>query len=225
MKITYFGHSAFGIQVNDIHIVIDPFITGNPKAASINVDQLKADFILLTHAHFDHVQDVEQIAKRTQATIISNHEIATHYEQLGYKSHGMNHGGSWNFDFGRVKAVTATHSSSFADGSYGGNPLGFVIKTDKKTLYIAGDTGLNMDMKLIPMFFKLDAALLPLGDNFTMDISEAVVASEFIECDKIIGMHYDTIEPVNIDHDEAKKAFKAKGKELILLEIGDGVTV
>lgn len=225
MKITYYGHSSFGIEINGIHIIVDPFITGNPKAASIDVDSLKADYILLTHAHSDHVLDTERIAKRTGATIISNFEIVTYFEKKNLKGHGMNHGGKWKFDFGTVKVVNAIHSSSFDDGTYGGNPMGFVIRTDKKTIYIAGDTALTMDMKLIPMFDKLDLALLPIGDNFTMDISEAIVASDFIECNRILGMHYDTFGFIEIDHEKAKHAFKEKGKELNLLKIGESMTI
>lgn len=225
MKITYYGHSSFGIQINDIHLVVDPFISGNPKAESIDVDSIKADYILLTHAHSDHVLDTERIAKRTGATIISNFEIVTYFGQKDLKGHGMNHGGSWKFDFGTVKVVNAIHSSSFEDGTYGGNPMGFIIRTAEKTIYIAGDTALTMDMKLIPMFDKLDLALLPIGDNFTMDINEAIVASDFIECNRILGMHYDTFGFIEIDHNQAKTAFQEKGKELILLKIGETMTL
>lgn len=225
MKITYYGHSSFGIQINDIHLVVDPFISGNPKAESIDVDSIKADYILLTHAHSDHVLDTERIAKRTGAIIISNFEIVTYFGQKDLKGHGMNHGGSWKFDFGTVKVVNAIHSSSFEDGTYGGNPMGFIIRTAEKTIYIAGDTALTMDMKLIPMFDKLDLALLPIGDNFTMDINEAIVASDFIECNRILGMHYDTFGFIEIDHNQAKTAFQEKGKELILLKIGETMTL
>lgn len=225
MKITYYGHSSFGIEINNIHLVVDPFISGNPKAESIDVDGIKADYILLTHAHSDHVLDTERIAKRTGAIIISNFEIVTYFGQKDLKGHGMNHGGSWKFDFGTVKVVNAIHSSSFEDGTYGGNPMGFIIRTTEKTIYIAGDTALTMDMKLIPMFDKLDLALLPIGDNFTMDIQEAIVASDFVECNRILGMHYDTFGFIEIDHNKAKTAFQEKGKELILLKIGETMTL
>lgn len=220
MKITYYGHSALEIEINGKTILVDPFISGNPKAASIEVNQLKADYILLTHAHYDHILDVESIANRTQAQIISNHEIVTYYENKGISGHGMNQGGSWDFDFGRIKAVSAIHSSSFPDGTYGGNPLGFILEANGKTIYIAGDTALTMDMKLIAMFFKLDLAIFPIGGNFTMDIAEALVASDFVECNKIIGMHFDTAPWIEINHQEAQNKFKEKSKELILLEIG-----
>src|SRR5690606_10223835 len=180
-----------------------------------------ADYILLSHGHQDHVADAETIAKRTDAPIISNFEIYSWYVEKGLKGHPMNHGGSWKFDFGTVKYVYAVHSSVLPDGTYGGNPGGFVISNGKTTFYFAGDTALTMDMKLIPMTCpKLDFAILPIGDNFTMGIQDALIASDFIECNKIIGCHYDTFGYVKIDHAAAKKAFAGKGKELILPEIG-----
>ncbi|MNE61960.1 metal-dependent hydrolase [compost metagenome] len=135
----------------------------------------------------------------------------------------MNHGGSWNFDFGKVKYVSAIHSSSFPDGSNGGNPGGFVIESEHKNIYIAGDTALTMDMKLIPMRTKLDLAIFPIGDNFTMDVEDAIIASDFVECDKILGIHYDTFGYIKIDHDDAIRKFFNKGKDLMLLKIGDSI--
>ncbi|MFY7741410.1 MAG: metal-dependent hydrolase [Flavobacterium sp.] len=221
MKITFYGHASLGIEVGGKHILVDPFISGNPKAAHITIDSLQADYILLTHAHQDHILDVEAIAKRTNATIVSNWEIATYYGNKGFNSHPMNHGGSWNFDFGKVKYVNAVHSSSFPDGTYGGNPGGFVIESEHKNIYIAGDTALTMDMKLIPLRTKLDLAILPIGDNFTMDIDDAILAAEFVECDKILGVHFDTFGYIEIDHEAAIKKFFNSGKDLMLLEIGD----
>ena len=220
MKITFYGHACIGIEVNDTHILVDPFISGNPKASHIDINTLKADFILLTHAHQDHILDVEAIAKRTEAVIVSNHEIATHYGNKGFNFHPMNHGGSWGFEFGTVKYVIAHHTSSFPDGSYGGHPGGFVIEGERKNIYIAGDTALTMDMKLIPMRTKLDLAILPIGSNFTMDVEDAIIASDFIQCDKILGYHFDTFGYIEINHDEAKRKFFDKGKDLMLLEIG-----
>ena len=135
----------------------------------------------------------------------------------------MNHGGSWKFDFGKVKYVPAVHSSSFADGSNGGNPGGFVIEGEHKNIYIAGDTALSMDMKLIPLRTKLDLAILPIGDNFTMDVEDAILASDFIECDKVLGCHYDTFGFIEINHEEAIRKFFDKGKDLMLLEIGQSI--
>lgn len=223
MKITFYGHACIGIQVNDVHILVDPFISGNPKASHINVDEIKADYILLTHAHQDHILDVETIAKRTDAVIVSNYEIATHYGAKGFQYHPMNHGGTWDFEFGKLKYVIAHHTSSFPDGTYGGQPGGFVLEGERKNIYIAGDTALTLDMKLIPMRTKLDIAVLPIGSNFTMDVEDALMAAEFIECDKILGYHYDTFGYIEIDHNQAIKTFFDKGKDLMLLGIGESI--
>lgn len=223
MKITYYGHASLGIEVGGKHIIVDPFITGNPQAAAINLSTIKADYILLTHAHADHVLDVEAIAKNTNAVIVSNAEIASHYAKKGFNSHPMNHGGSWKFDFGKVKYVNAIHSSSFPDGSYGGNPGGFVIEGEHKNIYIAGDTALTYDMKLIPLRTKLDLAILPIGNNFTMDVEDAIIASDFVECDKVLGYHYDTFGYIEINHEEAIRKFFDKGKDLMLLPIGESL--
>lgn len=221
MKITFYGHASLGITIADIHIIVDPFISANPKASSIDINSLEADYILLTHAHQDHILDVETIAKRTNAVIVSNAEIATYYGKKGFQSHPMNHGGSWNFEFGNLKYVNAIHSSSFPDGTYGGNPGGFVIEGERKNIYIAGDTALTMDMKLIPVRTKLDLAIFPIGNNFTMDVEDAIIASDFVECDKILGYHYDTFGYIEINKDQAIKKFFDKGKDLMLLNIGD----
>ncbi|MEX0996540.1 MAG: metal-dependent hydrolase [Flavobacteriaceae bacterium] len=224
MKIKYFGHSCFAIEIKGKHIIIDPFISGSPLVdGKVDINDLKADYILLTHAHQDHTLDAEAIAKNTGAVIVSNFEIATYYENKGFTVHPMNHGGSWEFDFGKVKYVNAIHTSSFPDGTYGGQPGGFVIEGEHKNIYIAGDTALTIDMKLIPMHTKLDIAILPIGDNFTMGIEDAISASIFIECDKIIGCHYDTFGYIEIDHEEAKRKFYDAGKDLMLLEVGESV--
>ena len=225
MKITFYGHASIGIEVASKHILVDPYISANPKANHINIHSLKADYILITHAHNDHILDVEAIAKRTNAVIVSNYEIANHFGDKGLKYHPMNHGGSWKFDFGTVKYVNAIHTSSFPDGSYGGNPGGFVIEGEHKNIYIAGDTALTMDMKLIPMRTKLDLAVLPIGDNFTMNVDDAILASDFVDCDKVLGYHYDTFGYIEINHDEAKKKFFDAGKDLMLLEIGESINL
>ena len=223
MKITFYGHASLGIQVGDINIIVDPFITGNPKAAHIDINMLKADYILITHAHGDHILNVEAIATNTDAVIVSNAEIAGYYAAKGFTAHPMNHGGSWDFEFGKVKYVNAIHSSSFPDGTYGGNPGGFVIEGERKNIYIAGDTALTMDMKLIPMRTKLDLAILPIGDNFTMDVEDAIIASDFVDCDKVLGIHYDTFGYIEIDHKEAIQKFFDKNKDLMLLAIGESI--
>lgn len=225
MIITYYGHSCVGVEAEGKHLLIDPFISPNPQAAHIHIDTLKVDYILISHAHYDHIMDVEAIAQRTGAIIISNHEIATYYGGKGFTTHGMNFGGSWNFDFGKVKMVNAIHSSSFPTGENGGNPAGFVISSENKSIYFAGDTALTMDMKLIPMFYQLDLAMLPVGGNFTMDIEEALVAADFVQCNRVLGIHYNTAEAITIKKEEAERKFQEQGKELILLPIGSGLTI
>lgn len=221
MKITYYGQNCLGIEVSNKNIIVDPFISGNPLSKDkIDISSLKADYILLTHAHEDHVLDTEAIAQNTGAVIVSNYEIAMHYQGKGFKVHPMNHGGKWKFDFGVVKYVNAIHTSTFADGTNGGAPGGFVIEGEHKNIYIAGDTALTMDMKLIPMQTKLDLAILPIGDNFTMGVDDAILASDFVACDKVLGVHYDTFGYIEIDKEEAKKKFYDAGKDLMLLEIG-----
>ncbi len=225
MKITFYGHASLGIEIAGKNIIVDPYISPNPKASHIEVNALKADYILLTHAHGDHIADVETIAKNTNATIVSNAEITGYFDKKGFTTHPMNHGGSWNFDFGKVKFVQAIHSSSFPDGSYGGNPGGFVIEGEHKNIYIAGDTALTFDMQLIPLRTNLDLAILPIGNNFTMDVEDAIIASDFVECDKILGYHFDTFGYIEIDHQEAVKKFFDAGKDLMLLEIGASIEI
>jgi L-ascorbate metabolism protein UlaG (beta-lactamase superfamily) len=223
MKITFLGHASLQIQIGDVFLLVDPFISGNPKASHIDIHSLKADFILVTHAHQDHVLDVEYIAKHTGAIVISNFEIVSHFQAKDIKGHPMNHGGNWTFNFGKVKYVNAIHTSSFPDGSYGGQPGGFVIEGEHKNIYIAGDAALTYDMKLIPLQIKLDLAILPIGDNFTMGIDDAIIAADFVECDKILGYHFDTFGYIEINHDEAKRKFFKHDKDLMLLEIGASI--
>ena len=223
MKITYYGHACFLIETQGKKLLFDPFISGNPKASHIDINTLEVDYILVTHAHQDHLLDVEDIARRTNATIISNFEITNHYLEKQLTCPPMNHGGSWDFDFGKLKYTNAIHTSSFPDGTYGGQPGGFIIEGSNKTIYIAGDTALSYDMKLIPLSFNLDLAILPIGDNFTMGLDDAIFASDFIQCDKILGYHFDTFGYIEINHEDAKQKFHNKGKELILLEIGEAI--
>ena len=226
MTIKFLGQSCLSITVNSNTILVDPAISVNPLAKDkIDIDTLQADYILLTHAHGDHVADVEPIAKRTGAKIIANYEMANYYKEKGFDAHDMNHGGTAVFDFGTVKCVPASHSSVFPDMTYGGNPCGFVVSANGKAIYIAGDTALTMEMKLIPMFYKLDLAVLPLGDNYTMGIEEAVMASKFVEVDTILGCHYDSFPILEIDHNAAKKAFDDAGKTLVLLDIEEKMTL
>lgn len=227
MDITYLGQSSFLIEMNGKTLLFDPMISPNPLAQNIDIDSLKPDYILLSHGHEDHVADAERIALAANSTIVSNFEIYAWYSKKGIASHPMNLGGKWNFDFGTVKYVHGVHSSMLPDGSYGGASGGFVIWDDKGTsFYFAGDTALTLDMKLIPMTCpKLNFAILPIGDNFTMGYDDAVIASEFIECNTIIGCHFDTFGFIKIDHEAAKNAFAKAGKTLIIPEIGQKINI
>lgn len=222
MKVTYLGHASLSFELGGKTIIVDPFISENELASNIDVDSLKADYILLTHGHGDHVADVERIVKNTKAKIVSNFEVINWFGAKGLEGHPMNHGGKWKFDFATVKMVNAIHSSSMPDGSYGGNPAGFVIWNKDKSFYIAGDTALTEDMKIIPLTTpKLDFCILPIGDNFTMGYEEAMIASDFVKCDTIIAYHYDTFGYIVVDKDLIIKAFEAKGKKIIFMEIGE----
>ncbi len=226
MKITYYGHACFGIETKGKHLLFDPFIRENELAKDVDVEKIPADYILLSHGHGDHVAEAEEIAKRTGSKIISNYEIVTWFGSKGVEGHPMNHGGKWSFDFGTVKYVNAVHSSVLPDGTYGGNPGGFVVWNEEGCFYFAGDTAVTYDMKLIPQLCpKLDFAILPLGDNFTMGVDEALLASDFIECDKIIGCHYDTFGYIMLEHKSAVNAFANRGKELILPTIGNPLKI
>ena len=222
MEITYYGHSCFSIEVSNKTLLFDPFITGNPLAKGIDLKKIKADYILISHGHGDHVSDAIELARQTNATVISAYEIVSWLNKHGInKTHAMNIGGHWIFDFGKVKCVNAVHSSSLPDGTYAGNPMGFLIEAPAGNFYYAGDTALHYDMKLIGEYKKIDFAFLPMGNNYTMGVDNAVIASDFIKCDRIIGMHYDTFEAIKIDHADAKRKFELAGKELTLMKIGE----
>lgn len=228
MKVTFLGHAGFQVKTGGKTLIFDPFISPNPAAAHIEVDALAADYMLLSHAHGDHIADVESIVKRTNAKIIASYEVGLYFEAKGLMNyHPMNAGGKWSFDFGTVKCVKAVHSSVFPDGSAGGNPLGFVVKSADATFYYSGDTALTYDMKLIPneYGYKLTHAFLCMGDNFTMGVEDALIAASFIDCDTIIGMHFDTFGYIKIDHEAAIKKFADKGKRLILMNIGETIDI
>ncbi len=225
MKFTYYGHATFAVEAGGKKLLFDPFIRPNELAKYIDIEQIEAAYILLSHGHGDHVADAVEIAKRTGATIIAMAEVAKWAGAQGVeKTHGMNYG-SFNFDFGRVSMVPAWHSSGLPDGSYGGNPAGFVISTKEGNFYYAGDTCLMLDMQLVPHYAKLDFAVLPIGGNYTMDAVDAVKAADFIQCNKVIGVHFDTFPPIKINKEEAMKTFSDAGKELILIGIGETVDV
>lgn len=223
MKITYYGHACFSVETNGKHLLFDPFISQNPLAKAIDITKIKADYIFLSHAHGDHIADTLSIAHRTGATIVAMFEIVNWAEKNGCKAHPLGIGGIKIFDFGKVKMVNAVHSSVFPDGSNGGNPAGFLIMLNEdKTFYYSGDTGLTMDMQLIPLWSpKLDLAILPIGDNFTMGYEDAATAALWVKAKKVLGVHYDTFGYIKIDTDKAQQHFKQNDIELLLLKIGE----
>ena len=227
MKVTYLGHACVNIQIEGAHFLVDPFISANPLAGHIDINSIEATYILLTHAHADHILDAEAIAKRTGVPLITNPEILDHYRKLGLDGHDMNIGGSHRFLDGKVKIkmIKAVHSSSFPDGSYGGNPAGFLINYKDQTIYISGDTALTMDMKIIPHQYKVDLAILPIGNNYTMGVRDALTAAKFVETNNVLGIHYDTFDVIKIDKEASKRKFSDAHKRLHLLEIGNSLEV
>ena len=226
MTLTYYGQSTFSVEIKGKKILFDPFIRNNPLAKHIDVNSVNADYIFISHGHGDHTADVIEIAKRTGAKCVGSAEVAGWLEQNGIENaHPMNHGAPIQFEFGSVRAVNAIHSSSFPDGSYAGNPMGFVFTTDEGNFYFAGDTALTMDMQLIPRWTKLDFAVLPIGGNFTMDANDAIIASDFIQCNKVVGIHYNTFDLVKIDKQKAVADFEKARKQLLLPAVGETITV
>jgi L-ascorbate metabolism protein UlaG (beta-lactamase superfamily) len=222
MKVTYYGHACFGVQVSGKHLLFDPFIKNNPLAGSIDIKQIPADYILVSHAHDDHLEDAVKIARRTEATVIANFEVA---EWLSKKKtpkvQATNPGGVLQFDFGTVKVVNAIHSSSFPNGDYGGCACGFVVESAEGSFYYSGDTALTLDMKLIGETTGLQFVVLCIGGNFTMGVDDAIRAADFLRCNQVMGVHYDTFPQIRIDHAAAKDKFQTAGKTLHLLEIGE----
>jgi L-ascorbate metabolism protein UlaG (beta-lactamase superfamily) len=221
MKIAYYGHATFAAEINGKHLLFDPFITQNPLAKGIDIKKIKADYILLSHAHFDHITDTAAIADQTGATVISNYEVISWLGKTGVKNtRPLNPGGTYSSNFGRVKCVCAIHSSSLPDGAYGGSAGGFVVESTDGNFYYSGDTALTLDMKLISEITKLKFAVLCIGGNLTMDIDDAIRAAGLVRCKDVMGVHYDTFPLIEIDHAAAKEKFRSNGLTLHLLPIG-----
>jgi L-ascorbate metabolism protein UlaG (beta-lactamase superfamily) len=221
MQITYYGHSCFAVEINRKHLLFDPFVSGNPLAKAVDIKKIKADYIFVSHAHFDHIADAAVIAIQTDAVVLSNIEIYSWLGKQGVKNvQPLNPGGTYASDFGRVKCVNAVHSSSFEDGSYGGTAGGFVVESAEGNFYYSGDTALTLDMKLVRETTELKLAVLCIGGTLTMDAEEAIRAAELLQCKDVMGVHYDTFSSIVIDHAAAKDKFRSQGMALHLLPIG-----
>lgn len=222
MNVTYYGQSCIEFDFMGAKVLLDPFVTYNPLAKDINVDSIRPDFIFLSHCHQDHVADLARIQKNSDATVCAIVETAGWVAKQGVPSDKIvefNFGGTLSFPFGKVKMVYALHTNSTPEGDYAGVAAGFVFFVDDKTFYFAGDTALTIEMSLL-RDLNIDYAFLPIGGHYTMDVDDAIKASKLINCEKIVGIHYDTFSPITIDSELAKEKFKNSGLDLHLPEIG-----
>ena len=226
VKVKWLGHAAFEIKSDKFTILIDPFLTGNPKAAA-KAESLHADFILLTHGHGDHVGDAFNIAKRCGSTIIAPNELAVYAGQRGLKTHPMHIGGGFDFPFGRVKLTPALHGSAIieTDGTivYTGMPCGFLVEIDSVTIYHAGDTALISEMMFLGDFEEVDLALLPIGDNFTMGPRDAAIAVDMIAPKIVVPMHYGTWPPIDSSSEEFAEMVDSEEVEVRILQPGESI--
>ena len=202
-------------------LLFDPFVTANRLASAVNVDEIEANYIFVSHAHFDHMTDVLRIAQRTGAKVLGNWELYLWFNKSDLQNtHPINPGGQYTFDFGTVKCFAAQHSSSLPDGSYGGVACGFAFQTATGSFYYSGDTGLTLDMKLVAEWTKLDFAVLPVGGGLTMGAEDAIKAARLVGVRKVVGVHYDTFDFIKIDHSKTVEYFSEAGMSLHMLEIG-----
>lgn len=225
VKLIWYGHATIGVETAGFNLLIDPYFTGNP-AASTTADKIETDYILLSHGHFDHVGDVVSIARRTGATVITNHEISNWLENQSIQTHGQHIGGGYRHPFGYLKFTPALHGSGLPDGSDGGNPVGFLLTTlDEKNYYFSCDTGLFSDMRLIGET-GLDLAVLPIGDNFTMGPDDALRAVKLLQPKHVIPTHYDTWDLIRQDADAwSKRAQAETGVQVHVLKPGMSITI
>ncbi|HEX9751486.1 MAG TPA: metal-dependent hydrolase [candidate division Zixibacteria bacterium] len=222
----FLSHSCFRFAIGQTTLLIDPFFSGNPKAPA-DAANINPDYILLTHGHGDHLGDAIAIAKRARSTIIAPNELAVWSQRQGVKAHPMHIGGGWDFPFGRVKLTIAHHGSGIGPGpngwEYAGNPCGYLITAEGKTVYHAGDTALFYDMKLIGEMHPIDVALLPIGDNFTMGVTDAIKAVEFLKPRRVVPMHYDTFDLIKADPGRFAVGARSHGCEPVILAIGESL--
>ncbi|MGE5480057.1 MAG: metal-dependent hydrolase [Chloroflexota bacterium] len=224
MKITFLSHSSFVLDDGAHTLVIDPFLSGNPKSTT-KPKELTPDYIALSHAHGDHLGDAFELAERSGATIIAVNELAIYAASKGLEAAPMHIGGGRNFDFGRLKFTIAHHGSSTPDGRYMGEPAGMVITMGGKTVYHTGDTGLFLDMKLIGELNPIDVMMCPIGDNFTMDVSDAAKAVEFVNPKLAIPMHYNTFPLIEADPHAFAQLVATLGIPTKIMEVGETIEI
>lgn len=219
LKATFLGHSCVYMTDGKFKVIIDPFLSGNPQA-TVSADDIDVDYILVTHGHGDHLGDAVDISKRTGATIIAPNELAVWVAQKGALAHNMHIGGAYNFEFGRVKLTIAHHGSAAGESQleYTGNPCGFLVTMGGKTVYHTGDTGLFLDMKLIGDMNDIDLMFLPIGDNFTMGVDDAVTAVEFVSPKAAVPMHYKTWDIIDTEPGEFAKKLEGSGVKVAILK-------
>lgn len=224
LKITYLSHSCFLLDNGEHRVIIDPFLTGNPNAP-IKKEDVKADFVVLTHAHGDHLGDGIAVATANEAQVIAVNELANFCSEQGLNAHNMHIGGAWNFPFGRLKFTIAHHGSGSPEGAYMGPPAGVLITMGGKTVYHCGDTGLFLDMKLIGELDKIDVMMAPIGGNFTMDVDDAAKAVEFANPKLAIPMHYNTFPVIEANPEEFKEKVEKAGKKAKVMIYGETITI
>ena len=227
IAITWHGHATFALDINGNKVVVDPFFADNNPVAEATAADVEADFILQTHGHGDHIADTVALATRTGALVIGNFEICNWINGQGHENtHALNTGGGYSFAFGHVKMTPALHSSGLPDGSYGGDPAGYVLSVDGKKLYFAGDTALFSDMALIGRAAPLDLAVVPIGDNFTMGPDDALLALDYLKPQVVIPCHYNTWPVIEQDpHAWARRVSGESDLEPVVLEVGGTYTL